>query len=191
MTGIYLPLREKGERYYFFSPFLIKKVHSTTYTPCSHGPPALLFPLHERPAPVNIALAPDPWLVRAAHRRFCVMNSAEVPPLSNTAQKRAGAKIIVSVRISHFHYDKLPELLGFQVRTVDPRAILLTRKEEPEDVRAFPLDPLEQVLGSGCDSVPEDPAAEPALLTGLFIDIFLFHVYIQYSLHLEITLAAG
>jgi hypothetical protein len=119
------------------------------------------------------------------------MNSAEIPPLSDPAQKRAVTKIVVSVRISHFHHDKLPEIIRFQIRTIDPRAILLTCGEVPEDVRAFPLNPLEQVLGSRCDSVPEDPAAEPALFTGLLIDNFRFHVYIQYSLHLEITLAAG
>jgi hypothetical protein len=92
-----------------------------------------------------------------------------------TAQERADGKIIVGDWVSHFHHDKIIKLIGFEISTVHPGAIALAGKEVLQDILPSLFHPTEDVLFCRGDTIAEDLAAEPALLTRLLPDVIPVH----------------
>jgi hypothetical protein len=103
------------------------------------------------------------------------MNPADVFFSPVTAEERADREIIVGDWVSHFNYDKIVKLIGFEISAVHPGAIALTGKEVLQDVLPSLFNPTEDVLFCRCDTIAEDLAAEPALLTRLLPDVIPSH----------------
>ncbi len=70
------------------------------------------------PAPVEVGLAPDPWLVGAAHIGFYQMDPAEVPLFCYPAQERADRDILTGVGIAHLNRHNIPEIFRNEIGTV-------------------------------------------------------------------------
>jgi hypothetical protein len=141
----------------------------------SRRKPALLFPLLQSAAPVKIGLPPDPWLVRATHLRFYIVDTAGISRSSEASQKRTATKIIVVDRVAHLYGDEIPQLFRFQVSTVLPCAIVFACKKILQDLLSALFDPAEQVFSRWYDIVTENLAAEPAMFAQLLFDIFTVH----------------
>ena len=141
----------------------------------SRWPPALPVQLLFCLALVKIGLTPDPGLVGAAHLRLDIMYPADVFFSPVTAEERANGEIIVGDWVSHFHNDEIIKLIGFEISAVHPGAIALTGEEVLQDVLPSLFDPTEEVLFCRGDTITEDLAAEPALLTWLLPDVIPGH----------------
>jgi hypothetical protein len=92
-----------------------------------------------------------------------------------TAQERADGEIIMSDWVSHFHHDETIKLIGFEISAVYPGAIALAGKEVLQDILPSLFHPTEDVLFCRGDTIAEDLAAEPALLTRLLPDVIPGH----------------
>jgi len=118
-------------------------------------------------APVKVRLAPDPWLVGAAHIRFHQMNPAEVPFFCHAAKERADSDIFTIIRITHLNRHNVPEVFGLKVRTVYRYAFFHERNKPAQDISPPLLHPDVHVRWCWSNIGAKDSAAESTLLTGL------------------------
>jgi len=133
------------------------------------------FRLPQRLAPFEVSLAPDPWLVGAAHIRFYEMDPAEVPGFCHPAQERTNRHKISGIGIAHLERDHTSKVFGYEIETVYRRGGLPVCDKPAQDIRPSLLDPEIHIRGSRRNSGTEDPAAEPALLTGFILYCKFIH----------------
>ena len=134
----------------------------------SERPAALPVSLQESRAAVEIGLAPDPWLIGAAHLGFYGMDSAEIPVPGHAAQEGADRDKLTGVGISHLERNNIPEIAGRETGAGNSSTVLHERDKPAQDFAPALLHPDIDVRCSRRNTRAEDPAAEPALLTGFF-----------------------
>jgi len=120
-------------------------------------------------APVEVRLAPDPWLVGATHIGFYQMNPTEVPCSPHAAQERADRDIIPSIGMAHFKRDNAPKVFNPEIDTFHRRTFLHECDKPAQDIDPPLFNPDVHIRCCGRNTRSEYPAAEPALLTGFFI----------------------
>ncbi len=129
----------------------------------------------QSPAAVEVRLAPDPRLVGAAHLWFYLMDPAKVALFCHAAQERADRDVLTRVRVAHFNRDNIPEVVSPETGTGYLVPILHERDKPAQDIGSFLLHPDVHICYSGGNSRPEDPTAEPALLTRFIIQYQFIH----------------
>jgi len=137
--------------------------------------------LFESLALVEVCLAPDPWLVGAAHIGFHRMDPAEVPCPGYPAEERAHGDVIPGVRVVHLDTDHIPKVFSPEVDTVYVYTVLHECDKPAQDISPALIYPNVQIRHGRGYARAEDPAAEPALLTGLVFRCAFVHDSIQYS----------
>src|SRR4030042_3959667 len=144
-----------------FSPQLVQQPVFSR----SEWPPVLLSGFFQSPAAVEIRLSPDPRLVGAAHLGFYLMDPAEVALFCHAAQERADRDVLTRVRVAHFDRDNIPDVVSPESGTGYLVPILHERDKPAQDIGPFLLHPDVHICYCRGNSRPEDPTAEPALLT--------------------------
>lgn len=135
----------------------------------------LLSGFPESPAAVEERFTPDPRLVGAAHLGFYLMDPAEVALFCHAAQKRADRDELTGVRVAHFDRDNITEIVSPESGTGYLGSILHERDKPAQDIGPFLLHPDVHICYSRGNSRPEDPAAEPALLTWFIFPCQFIH----------------
>jgi hypothetical protein len=92
------------------------------------------------------------------------MDSAEVFLSPDPVKKRAAAQILMGNGVSYLDSDETIKLIGSDIGATHPGTVRFTCREILQDILPSLLDPQEQVFSSWRNAVPENFAAEPALL---------------------------
>ena len=146
----------------------------------SERPPALPVNPFEGRTLVEIGLAPDPWLVSAAHLGFHCMNPADISYLFHAAQKGADRDVLTSIGMAHLERDYVPEISGRETGAGNGCTVLHECNKPAQDVGPPLLYPEEHVRLCWRNTGTEDPAAEPALLTRFVIRYLSIHAVSPY-----------
>src|SRR5512136_471046 len=103
------------------------------------------------------------------------MDTAEITRPCNPAQKRAYRDILPCFRVAHLERYYGTKVPGGERCAGHGCTILQESNKPAQDIGPLLLHPEVYIRRCGRDSRPEDPAAEPALLTGFIIRLRFVH----------------
>ncbi len=105
------------------------------------------------------------------------MNSAEVPVLRNSFQKRAYGDITPGIRIAQLERDNVCKIFRPEIEAAYRPTLLHECNVPPQDIGPLLLDPGIDIRDRGRYAGTEDTAAQATQFTGLFFGGEIVHGY--------------